>query len=420
MTTPTSPIHDPVRLAYMTNQYPAVSHTFIRRELLELERRGHTVARFAIRPARTALVDPADLAEAEQTFYCLERTKVGILVDVARTKLTHPIRFTRALRTAFVMGRRSRAGVLKHLIYLAEACVLARELERQRIEHVHVHFGTNPATVARLAHLLGGPGYSLTIHGPDELDDPVGHDLAGKIRDARFTVAISDYTRSQLMRWADRADWGRIHVVRCTVGDEYLGCAPVEPPTGVPTFVNVGRLSAQKGQLVLIDAFAQLLGRVPRARLVIVGDGEMRADVERAVAQHGIGDRVELTGSLPGDAVRERLAAAHALVLPSFAEGLPMVIMEAFAAGTPVISTAIAGIPELIEHGRSGVVLPAGRADLVADAMETLASTPAPERGAMARIGRTAVEARHRTSTEGERLESLILAALSHETGAGA
>ncbi len=405
----------PLRLAYFTNQYPAVSHTFIRRELLELERRGHHVARHAIRPAAGALVDPGDLAEAEQTRYLVHESKPGVALACLAEAITRPGRVLRGFSAAWKAGGRSPVGRAKCLLYLVEAIVLRRRLDRDTIEHVHVHFGTNPATVARLVRILGGPGYSLTIHGPDELDDPRGHDLASKIADARFTAAISDYTRSQLMRWSAREDWDRLHVVRCTVGDDFLDPEPAEPPTGVPTFVNVGRLSAQKGQLVLIDAFARLIERGVDANLVIIGDGELRGAIEDAIRSHRLGDRVTLTGSLPGEAVREHLGKAHALVLPSFAEGLPMVIMEAFAVGTPVISTTIAGIPELVEHGRSGELIPPGRADLVADAMERFAALPASDRAAMARIGRTAVGERHRTRTEGGVLESLIRCAIESE-----
>ncbi len=402
----------PMRIAYLTNQYPAVSHTFIRRELRELERRGHTVVRCAIRPSPGLLVDPEDIEEAARTFHCVSVPKPRVIGAIGAESLSRPIRTLAAALMAIRCGRRSPAGVLKHLLYLAEAIVLRRRLERERIEHVHVHFGTNPAMVARLIRSLGGPGFSMTIHGPDELDDPRGHDLRGKIADARFTVAISDFTRSQLMRWADRSDWDRLHVVRCTVGDEDLNPDQIAPATGTPTFVNVGRLSAQKGQLTLIDGFAELVERGVDARLTIVGDGELRTAVEGAVRDKGLSDRVTLTGSLPGSEVRQRLAESHALVLPSFAEGLPMVIMEAFAVGVPVISTTIAGIPELVEHDRSGILVAPGRPDLIADAMERLLQTPADERREMARRGRDAVARRHRTRTEGSVLESLIREAI--------
>ncbi|MEQ8770545.1 MAG: glycosyltransferase [Phycisphaerales bacterium] len=405
----------PMRLAYLTNQYPAVSHTFIRRELRELERRGHLVVRCAIRPSAGTLVDPEDLAEASKTFHVVHEPRGRVLLVCASELITRPARAINALRLAIGCGRRSPAGVLKNLIYLAEAVVLRRRFARDRIEHVHVHFGTNPAMVARLVRTLGGPGYSITVHGPDELDDHRGHDLAGKIADARFTVAISDFTRSQLMRWADRPDWDRLHVVHCTVGDEDLSSPPVEPPSGAATFVNVGRLSAQKGQLVLIDGFARLIERGVDARLVIVGDGELRPSVEQAIRENELESRITLTGSLPGAEVRKRLAEAHALVLPSFAEGLPMVIMEAFAVGTPVISTTVAGIPELVEHGRSGILIAPGRADLVADAMERIAQTPADARREMARVGRAAVVERHRTRTEGDALEGLIRDAIDRD-----
>lgn len=399
----------PMRVAYLTNRYPAVSHTFIRREILELERRGHGVERFSIRPAPAGLVDPGDIAEAERTTAVLGGSAIGLLARAAAGAITRPARTARCLLDAWRMGRRGQAGFARQVAYVAEALVLRGELARRGVGHVHVHFGTNPACVARYVRMLGGPGYSVTIHGPDEFDAPVGHGLREKIADARFVVAISDFTRAQLMRWADPADWGKLHVVHCTVGGAFLDDPAADPATGAPVFVNVGRMSAQKGQLVLLDAFARTLADLPEARLVIVGDGELRSLVERRIAELGIGDRVELTGSVSEAEVRRRLRAAHALVLPSSAEGLPMVIMEAFAMGTPVISTYIAGIPELIEDGRSGVLVPAGRADLLAAAMTRIARTPADERGAMAAAGRAAVVERHSTEREGAVLERLLL-----------
>lgn len=401
-----------LHLAYLTNRYPAVSHTFIRRELLELERRGHTVERFSIRPPDPGIVDPADRAERARTTTLLGGSGVGLLARATLAAITRPGRTLRCLREAWALGRRGQAGVLRHLAYLAEALVLRADLASRGVEHVHAHFGTNPAAVARFVRLLGGPGYSLTIHGPDEFDAPAGYALREKIRDARLVVAISDYTRAQLMRWADPDDWAKIRVVRCTVGPAFLDARPADPPEGAPVFVNVGRLSAQKGQLVLLEAMARVVEELPEARLVIVGDGELRALVERRIDELGLADRVELTGSVPEAEVRARLRRAHALVLPSSAEGLPMVIMEAFAVGTPVISTFVAGIPELIENGRSGVLAPAGRADLLAGAMIEMARTPASERAAMAAAGRAAVAQRHSTEREGALLERLLIEAI--------
>lgn len=399
-----------LRLAYLTNQYPAVSHTFIRREILALERLGHAVHRVSIRPPATALVDPADLAEQQQTLCCLDQPARALAAAVASEAFTRPARFSRALFQAIAWGRSSPAGVRKHLAYLAEAAFLRRDFARRDIQHVHAHFGTNPATVARLIHALGGPGYSFTVHGPDELDDPRGHHLAGKTADARFVVAISDYTRSQLMRWTDPALWPRFHVVRCTVDE--LPPLPPPPAAGPARFLNIGRLSAQKGQLVLIEAMALAAQAGHDFTLTIIGDGELRPAIEAAIRHHGLADRVHLTGSLPGPAVRDHLAQATALVLPSSAEGLPVVIMEAFASTTPVISTWVAGIPELVEHDRSGLLVPPARPDLLLDAMARMAALTPDRRRAMGEAGRAAVEQRHTPDTQAPRLADLFQTAM--------
>jgi glycosyltransferase involved in cell wall biosynthesis len=401
-----------LRVAYLVNRYPAVSHTFIRRELTELERRGHEVTRVSIRALDHQLRDPADLVELGKTLVCLGPNKRRTLAGALARLGASPGSALRTACEALRMGRRGSAGVGKHAAYLVEAAWLARTLRARGVEHLHAHFGTNPAAVARLCRLLGGPPYSFTVHGPDEFDDPRGHLLAEKIADAGFVVGISDFTRSQLQRWARPEDWGKLHVVRCTVGPEFFDDPVVEgdprqPAT--PTFLNIGRLSAQKGQLVLIDAFARLVRSGVDARLVLIGDGEMRRQVEDAVRAHGVGERVELAGSVGEAEVRRRIRASWALALPSSAEGLPMVLMESLAARVPAITTYIAGIPELVRDGESGVLLPAGRPDLLADAMARVARMPAAERLAMGERGRAAVAERHSTAGQVEVLERLLL-----------
>ncbi len=279
------------------------------------------------------------------------------------------------------------AGRIRHLVYLAEACRLRELCDAAEARHLHAHFGTNPAAVARLCRLLGGPGYSFTVHGPEEFDRPVQLSLAAKVEGARFVAAVSSFGRSQLMRWVRPGDWDRIEVVRCGLDAAYLaedpgavgedgGGSGADPRVEPDLFVCVGRLCEQKGQHLLVEALALLKERGHDARLRLVGDGPMRAELEASAADRGVSDRVTFTGSASAAAVRGHLLAARAMVLPSFAEGLPVVLMEALAARRPVITTYIAGIPELVDAG-CGWLVPAGSVERLADAMaEALAASP--------------------------------------------
>ncbi len=405
---PSAP-HEPLRLAYLTNRYPAVSHTFIRRELLELERRGHRVERVAIRRAESVLVDPADRAELARTFHVLDQPRGKLLAMALAGMARAPLSVFRAALLTVDLALHSDRGLFRHAAYLVEALVLREHFARRSIEHVHVHFGTNPVAVALLVRTLGGPRYSFTAHGPDEFDAPLALALPRKIAGAEFVVGISHFALAQLIRWARPQDWDKLHVVRCTVGDDFLGLPP--PEHAGEGFVCVGRLSAQKGHFVLVDALRKLRERGLRPRVVFAGDGELRAELEREIAAAGLSDQIEITGWIDEAQIRARIRAARALVLASFAEGLPMVFMEALAVGRPVIATRIAGVPELVEDGLSGWLVTAGRADLLADALQAALEAPAEQLARMAAHGKRAVAERHATRIEGERLERLLLAA---------
>lgn len=398
-----------LRLAYLTTQYPKVSHTFIRRELTELERRGHHVLRLAIRPADSAIVDPADLQEDGRTIRCLSQPWWRLAVAAMLVLVSRPRRSAHAVAMAFRMGRTSERGLLRHLAYLVEAAFLLRILQRDRIEHVHVHFGTNAAAVARIIRAMGGPSYSMTIHGPDEFDNPRSAGLALKQADAAFTVAISDYCSAQLRRWAAPDHWPKIHVVRCGVSSKFLTKhEPIDPSSD--TLVCVGRLCSQKGQLLLIDAMTRLREQGFAPKLVLAGDGEMRKALESKIERRGLRKQVHITGWIDETQVREHILAARAMVLPSFAEGLPVVIMEAMALGRPVISTYVAGIPELVRPGETGWLVPAGNVADLADAMRQALLAPVEQLDRMGQLGRDRVARFHDAATEAGRLEALLLA----------
>ena len=402
-----------MRLAYVVNTYPRPSHSFIRREIRALEARGHEVIRLAMRADAALLVDDGDRDESARTLRVLDQGGARLAGAVLACAVQAPGRMAQALRLALACGRAGRGGVpgtggpLRHLIYLAEAAFVARHAKAQGVQHIHAHFGTNSATVAMLAGLLSGIPCSFTVHGPEEFDAPRALSLGLKAHHAAFTVAISSFGRSQLMRWTDAADWPRLHVVPCGIEPgRFADPAPLPPGAG--RMVAVGRFSEQKGIPLLVQALALAVPRAPGLHLTLVGDGELRGAIEGAIAQAGLAAHVRLTGWLDESGVRAELAAAHALVLPSFAEGLPMVVMEAMAAARPVLATAIAGVPELVVPGETGWLVPAGDAAALADAMVALAATPPERLAAMGAAGRARVLARHDIAASAAALEALF------------
>lgn len=399
-------------IAYFINQYPKVSHSFIRREILALERQGFDVQRIALRGWGDALADPEDQAEKERTQYVLQGGGAALVWATLAAMLRSPLRFLVALFLALRMARHADRSLPYHLVYLAEACRMLPWLQSRGARHVHAHFGTNSAEVVMLANALGGPGYSFTVHGPEEFDKPQFIHLDEKIRRARFVVAISSFGRSQLYRWVEHTQWSKVKVVHCGLEAAFHGGVAIDPPD-VPRLVCVGRLCEQKGQLLLVQALALLQQRGLACELVLAGDGEMRAEVESLIAQNKLGQRVRITGWISGAQVREELLAARAMVLPSFAEGLPVVIMEAMALRRPVLTTAVAGIPELVRQGEVGWLFSAGSVDELANAMEQCLTTSASQLAAMGAAAHKRVLLRHSIDTEAAKLAGLMHKAMA-------
>ena len=308
---------------------------------------------------------------------------------------------------AVKVGRVDERGLVRNLIYLSEACVLLGWMNKLGIEHFHAHYGTNSATAAMLCRLLGGPTYSFTMHGPEEFDAPRGNCLREKIHHARFVVAICEFTRSQLYRWADYDEWSKIHVIHVGVSPMFLNHGPAPIPAA-PRLVSVGRLAEQKGQVILIQAAAQLRDRGFEFELIIVGDGPMREHIQRLIEQNGLQERVRLAGLLSNKGVRDELLAARALIMPSFAEGLPVAFFEALALGRPVVTTYVAGHPELIEEGVNGWLVPAGAVEPLADAMAKVLIADPASLEAMGRAGARRVAEQHDSHKEARKLIDLF------------
>ena len=396
-----------MRIAYLINTYPSPSHSFIRREIRALETLGVNVHRFSLRRYEGTLPEAGDRDEAELTEYVLERGPFRLLVDVGRAALSAPRSMLGALALAFRAGQRSGRGLGRPLAYLVEAACIANRCRDLGISHLHAHFGTNSATVAMLADALGGPSFSCTVHGPEEFDCPDQLMLDEKTSRARFMVAVSSFGRSQLSRWAALGDWSRLKVVHCGI-EPAAFAEPMPLADGSARFVSIGRFVEQKGQLLLVEALARANAVLPGLHLTLVGDGELRADVEAAIAAHRLESQVTITGWVDEARVRAELAAAHVLVMPSFAEGLPMVIMEAMAAGRPVIATWVAGVPELVRPGETGWLVPAGDVAALSEAIVAASRTEVDRLEAMGAAGRVRALARHDINVQAARLAELF------------
>lgn len=396
-----------MKIAYLINQYPKVSHSFIRREILALERQGFEVERFALRGWADQLVDAEDLREREKTRYLLRDGALALAKSMFSELVRAPGQFFGAAKLAVRMARRADRPLPLHLIYLAEACRMVGWMRASGVRHLHAHFGTNPAEVAMLARALGGPAYSFTVHGPEEFDKPEFLHIKEKIARSAFVVAISSFGRSQLFRWIPYTDWPKVEIVHCGLEPAFHAGAAVPPPAA-PRLVCVGRLCEQKGQLLLVRAVAQLVARGVAVELVLAGDGEMRGEIETLIARHQLQDVVRITGWISSDQVRAEILASRALALPSFAEGLPVVVMESMVLRRPVLTTYVAGIPELVHDGENGWLIPAGDVDAVAAGLERVLATPLEQIAAMGeRAHQRAVE-RHSIDTEAAKLAVLI------------
>lgn len=394
-----------MKLAYLINQYPKVSHSFIRREIKALEKLAGPITRISVRRVNEPIIDPTDIEEQKHTRFMLDEGKLGLASALTRVASQDPVRFKDASQLAATLGMHSERGLVYHGAYLAEACLLKIWCEREGITHIHVHFGTNPATVAMLCHALGGPAFSMTVHGPEEFDTAHAIGLGEKIKRSTFVVGISSFTRSQLWRYTPHHMWNKIHVVHCGLDELFFeGAKPLKKNL---KFVSIGRLCEQKGQALLLDAFGRLVNSYPNAHLTLVGDGPLRKGLEARIMGLGLGDLVHITGWVTSDEVRHYLDEAMVMVLPSFAEGLPVSIMESYARLRPVISTYVAGIPELMDAS-CGWLTPAGSVDGLVDAFDRALSASESELQGLAEAGAKRVLERHAIAKSVEHLAQLL------------
>lgn len=382
-----------MNICYLINQYPKVSHTFIRREIQALERLGAKVSRVTVRGVDEGIVSEEDKAELDKTVCIIGASTLQSLIFLVICVLLSITRLPKVLRLWAKLSSAANGTYVKHFIYVMEACWLLRFCRKNDIHHVHAHFGTNPAAVALFCHVLGGPEYSFTVHGPEEFDSPLALSLRDKIHYSKFTVAITAYCTSQLYRWADFNDWPKMVEVHCAVDEALLleGSPSFDNPYRL---VSIGRLCEQKGQWLLLQAVAELVVTYPHIELHLIGDGELKEALQAYVAAHHLENNVIFYGWQGESAIKTQLDAAKAMILPSFAEGLPVVIMEAFARKKPVVSTFIAGIPELVNQD-NGWLIPAGSVNHLVAAIESVLVMPNERLAQKGEHGYKAIQERH-------------------------
>lgn len=396
-----------IHIGYLINTYPRPSHSFIRREIAALERIGISVHRIAMR-GEEGLSDPADLLEQQKTEYILKRGARHLLRNLLRQALISPRAVLSGLKLAWQRSRAGESSLMRQVVYLAEGAAVTASAKARGLSHIHAHFGTNSARVAAYSALLGGPDFSFTVHGPEEFDQPVALDLGGKLAQARFAVTVSNFGRSQLSRWADLPDWDKIRVIHCGIETAHWPAPAPMPETGPLRIVAIGRFAEQKGFGLLIRAFAAARLKTPTLHLSLVGDGPLRPEIEAIIQKYGMQDNVDLLGWQDQSGVRQALDQSHLLVVPSFAEGLPVVMMEAMASGRPCLATYIAGIPELLREGQDGWLVPAGSVDALSEAMIHIAKLDHAELTGMGLAARERVFSRHDVDESARRLAELF------------
>lgn len=399
-----------MQIAYLTGEYPRATDTFIQREVMALRDKGVDVQTFSVRrPGDEHLVGCEQKAERDRTFYLLPINPITLIVVNLTLLWTSPKRYLRACQLAWSTRQQGIKGTLYQLFYFLEAGILAKQIRDKQIQHLHNHLADSSCTVAMLAAELGGFPYSFTIHGPYIFFEPYRWRLDEKIKKALFVCCISHFCRSQAMIFATFEKWERMHIIHCGVNPDLFNVVSHDEPH--KRLLYVGRLAANKGLPILLKSLTTLKSSHPDLVLTVVGDGKERQLLETMSEQLGLKEQVKFVGYQSQAEVREHLQQTDVFVLPSFAEGVPVVLMEAMAAGVPVVATQIAGIGELVEEGISGYLVPPGDPVSLSKGIETLL-TDKQLRAQFGIAGRHKVEEEFNLNLECDRLYRVMSSAL--------
>jgi colanic acid/amylovoran biosynthesis glycosyltransferase len=378
-----------LRLGYLVSQYPAVNHTFILREIRTLRALGFDIRVVSIRqPDRLPeLLSEEEADECGRTFAVLGDGPLRVLRAHVSTLLRRPLGYATSFWYALRLGGSDFRRIIAHAQYFAEAVVAGEYLTRAGVRHFHTHFSS---TVSLIVARLFGLAFSITIHGPDEFNDVVGFHLAEKVARAAFIATISDFASSQTMKASQPGHWHKIHTLPLGVDPRDFAARPPLDRAGNRRFqiLCVGRLAAAKAHHVLIASVGRLVAKGRNVALTIVGDGPERRPLEEAIADNKLGEVVHLAGSCNHDRVIEYYRQTDAFALASFAEGVPVVLMEAMTMEIPCVATWITGIPELIRDETDGLLVPPADPEALSNALERLMDDP----DLCARLGKSARE----------------------------
>lgn len=383
-----------MRIGYLTSLYPAPSHTFIRREVLAVREHGIDVITFSVRtPGDNERSACADQQAYSETFYLLPMSPARAARAHFKRLVRDPVGYARTFGLALKHRVPGIKALALSMAYFVESIVLADEFERQGVTHVHNHFANPAATVGFLATRLLGLPWSLTLHGTSETDYPAGNLLGAKLQVADFAACVSHFGRAQALRLIPPEHWDKLFIVRCALDLRALPERPVRTPRGGRVrAICVARLSPEKGHVGLLRAFAQARRNgAPDSELVLVGDGPERERVEQAIQALGLEGSVHLLGHKAEPDTLLEVAQSDLLVLASFMEGLPVVLMEALAYGLPVVAPRVAGVPELVEENVHGLLFAPAAWDELAERLHRLL-TDAGLRQRLGGAGRAKIE----------------------------
>jgi glycosyltransferase involved in cell wall biosynthesis len=353
-----------VRLAYFTNTYPRATDTFIRREVIGLRQRGFEVLTFSVRKTGSDHdVDEEVISEKKNTQYLLPCSPLKLIATHLKALISKPANYLKTLGLAFSTSRPGIRGHVLQLVYFLEAILLSRLVEENNVEHLHNHLGDNSGTVTLLAARFSNISYSISIHGPHIFFDGLHWALDKKTHYSKFISCIGHFCTSQMMLYTNKEDWHKFNIIRCGIDPQQFD---FHPPKGkARKLVYVGRLSAEKGVPVLFESLSKLKAKKYDFELSLLGDGEDRKLLEDLAKKHDLTEHVVFKGFVDQKTIVQTLKDGDIFVLPSFAEGIPVALMEAMAMGVPVIATYVGGVTELVIDNVTGkVVYPSDQSGL--------------------------------------------------------
>lgn len=364
------------KIVYILGRFPALSETFVLRELLELERQGAHVRIFSLfRPIVTQGAEVAWDGKASVT--CLsDYSLVFLLLQAIRCFFRSPLRFTRA---SIAMLAHYRLRFLIGCRVLLFASFVALQLKCEDAVHMHAHFASEAASVAQFTHLLTGFSYSFTAHANDIYLSSRAT-LAYKIKMARFVITISEYNQRYLRQLVDQKSGERIYCVYngLSLSDFPSVASDMPRSQKSPLILSVCRLVEKKGLTYLLDACRILADRGYSFTCHIVGDGPLHQELEQKIRALGLADRVALLGARTHQQVLEMYQNATIMALPCIItkdgdrDGIPTVLIESLYAGIPSVSTTVSGISELITSEVNGLLVPPNDGCALADALARL------------------------------------------------